>query len=250
MTTKETKVKTKKSVNLEAMVFGTDGKKSGSITLREDVFGLHWNADLVHQVVVAMQANARQPIAHTKDRSEVRGGGKKPWAQKGTGRARHGSSRSPIWRHGGVTHGPRNDKDYSQKINRKMKVKALYTVLSKKFQDGEVLFVSNISLKEPKTKDARAMLTQLGSIAGYEKLANRRNNALYMILPKADTNVKKSFSNLGNVLVGTVSTLNPVDVLSYKYLLLAAPEETIKVIEAKSAKSAQSTQGEDKATNA
>lgn len=226
--------KTKSPISLDATVYTTDGKKQGNMTLSEQVFGLHWNADLVHQVVVAMQANARQPIAHTKGRSEVRGGGRKPWAQKGTGRARHGSSRSPIWRHGGVTHGPNKERDFSQKINRKMRVKALYTILSKKWKDGEVLFISDVSLKEPKTKDARAMLTSLGSIAGYEKLATRRNNALYMILPKADANVKKSFQNMGNVLVGTVNTLNPVDVLSYKYLVLAAPEEVVKIIEAKS----------------
>lgn len=236
MTTTKTKEKKVKSpINLEATVYAADGKKSGSLSLPEKVFGLNWNADLVHQVVTAMQANARQPIAHTKDRSEVRGGGKKPWNQKGTGRARHGSSRSPIWRHGGVTHGPRNDKDYSQKINRKMKVKALYTVLSKKFADGQMLFISEIALKEPKTKDARAMLTQLGTISGYESLATRRNNALYLILPKADANVKKSFQNMGNVMVGTVNTLNPVDVLTYKYVLFATPEEVVKIIEAKSA---------------
>jgi large subunit ribosomal protein L4 len=237
-TTKKTATKEKKvkaPLNLEATVFAADGKKAGSLSLPEQVFGLNWNADLVHQVVTAMQANARQPIAHTKDRSEVRGGGRKPWKQKGTGRARHGSSRSPIWRHGGVTHGPRNDKDYSQKINRKMRVKALYTVLSKKFADGQVLFISDVSLKEPKTKDARAMLTKFGTISGYESLATRRNNALYLILPKADANVKKSFANMGNVMVGTVNTLNPVDVLTYKYLLLATPEDAVKIIEAKSA---------------
>lgn len=234
-TTTTKAVKEKKPLNLEATVYSQEGKKSGSVTLPETVFGEKWNADLVHQVVVAMQANARQPIAHTKDRSEVRGGGRKPWAQKGTGRARHGSSRSPIWRHGGVTHGPRNDRDFSQKINRKMKVKALYAVLSKKFKDGEILFLSGVSMKEPKTKDARSMLTQLGTIGGYEKLGNRRNNAMYMILPAADTNVKKSFQNMGNVLVGTVSSLNPVDVLSYKYLVLLSPEETVKTLEAKSA---------------
>lgn len=235
MTTKDKTMVAKKPINLEATIYTAEGKKEGSMTLDEQVFGLRWNADLVHQVVVAMQANARQPIAHTKGRSEVKGGGRKPWAQKGTGRARHGSSRSPIWRHGGVTHGPNKERDFSQKINRKMRIKALYTVLSKKFQDGEVLFISNLSLKEPKTKDARGMLTTLGSISGYEKLATRRNNALYMILPKADVNVKKSFQNMGNVLVGTVNTLNPVDVLSYKYLLLAAPEDVVKVITAKSA---------------
>lgn len=231
MTTKEKKIKG--AVNLDATVYTADAKKSGDIKLPEAVFGLNWNSDLVHQVVTAMQANARQPIAHTKDRSEVRGGGKKPWAQKGTGRARHGSSRSPIWRKGGITHGPRNEKDYSQKINKKTRVKALYIVLSKKFADGQTLFLSDLTIKEPKTKIARDMLSKWGGIEGFTPLATRRKNALYVILPKADASVKKSFQNMGNVLVGTVSTMNPVDLLSYRYVLFANPEESMKVIEAK-----------------
>lgn len=223
----------KKAINLEANVYTMDAKKSGTITLPETVFAEKWNADLVHQVVIAMQANARQPVAHTKDRSEVRGGGKKPWAQKGTGRARHGSSRSPIWRKGGVTHGPRNDKDYSQKINKKMRVKALYVVLSKKFADGQMLFMKDVTMNEPKTKDARAMLTSWGAIEGFTPLATRRKNALYVVLSKPDASVKKSFQNMGNVLVGTVAALNPVDLLSYRYVLIASPDEVMKVIASK-----------------
>lgn len=232
-TTKKASTPAKKPVNLEANVYTMDAKKSGTITLPETVFAEKWNADLVHQVVVAMQANARQPIAHTKDRSEVRGGGKKPWAQKGTGRARHGSSRSPIWRKGGVTHGPRNEKDYSQKINKKMRVKALFTVLSKKFADGQMLFMKDLSMKEPKTKDARAMLTSWGEIEGFLPLATRRKNALYVVLASSDASVKKSFQNMGNVLVGTVGTVNPVDLLSYRYVLFANPEVSIKAMESK-----------------
>src|SRR3989337_2381353 len=113
-----------------------------------------------------MRSTGPMSTAQVKDRSGVSGGGKKRWAQKGTGRARHGSSRSPIWRHGGITFGPRNDRDYSQKINRKMRVKALYTVLSKKFADGNVLFLSDCAIAEPKTKIARGILSQLGKIAG------------------------------------------------------------------------------------
>jgi large subunit ribosomal protein L4 len=232
-TQKTSQTKTKKSVNLEANVYTADGTQKGTVKLPENVFALNWNADLVHQVVTAMQANARQPIAHTKDRSEVRGGGKKPWRQKGTGRARHGSSRSPIWRHGGVTFGPRNDKDYSQKINRKMRVKALYTVLSKKFIDGNVLFVSGMSFAGPKTKEARGVLSKLGTIAGYESVATRRKNGVYLILPKADANVKKSFQNMGNVLVGTVQTMNPVDLITYKNVLMVDPSACLPVIEAR-----------------
>ncbi len=234
--TKETTVKkvvAKKVINLEANVYSSDAKKSGTVALPEKVFAQKWNADLVHQVVIAMQANARQPIAHTKDRSEVRGGGRKPWKQKGTGRARHGSSRSPIWRHGGVTHGPRNDKDYSQKINKKMRVAALFVVLSKKYADGQLLFMNNLALKEPKTKLAREMLTSWGNIEGFAPLATRRKNALYVITPKADSAVKKSFQNMGNVLIGTMGAINPVDLLSYRYVLFTNPEETMKLMEAK-----------------
>lgn len=225
----------KTQISLDAPVYSTDGKKAGTVSLSEKVFGAKWNADLVHQVVIGMQANARSPWAHTKDRGEVAGGGKKPWKQKGTGRARHGSTRSPIWRHGGVTFGPRNEKDYSVKINRKMRANALFSVLSKKYAAGEVLFVKELSMKEPKTKDARDVMNKLGTISGFEGVATRRKNALYVVLPKADVSTKKSFQNMSNVLMGTVSTLNPVDVLSYKYLVLVAPEEAIASLDAKKA---------------
>src|SRR3954467_5139183 len=109
---------------MESTVYNQKGKEVGKIQLAEQIFGLKWNADLVHQVVTSMESSARTNVAHTKNRGEVSGGGKKPWQQKGTGRARHGSIRSPIWVGGGVTHGPRKDKDYDRKINKKMKAKA------------------------------------------------------------------------------------------------------------------------------
>src|SRR5207244_4311391 len=113
--------------------------------------GLSWNADLVHQVVTSMQANARTSVAHTKDRGEVRGGGKKPWQQKGTGRARHGSSRSPIWKGGGVAHGPRNEKVYTKRITQQMRQKALLVTLSRKMRDGEIIFVDALEMQAPKS---------------------------------------------------------------------------------------------------
>ncbi len=225
--------KSKASVSLEQPIYTTEGKKSGNITLPEQVFGESWNADLVHQVVTGMQANARTPIAHVKFRGEISGGGKKPWRQKGTGRARHGSTRSPIWRKGGKAHGPRNEKDYSQKINKKARMKALAVVLSKKLRDGEVLFVDTLTFKEPKAKDARATLSSLGKISGYEALATRRKNAAYLMLGVENKNAVKSFQNFSNMLVRGAKDANPVELLGYKYVVIAHPEEAVKTIASK-----------------
>jgi ribosomal protein L4 len=117
-----------------------------------------------------------------------------------------------------------------------MRVNALFSVLSKKYAAGQVLFVNELALAAPKTAEAREIMNKLGTIAGFEEVGTRRKNALYVVLPKMDVAAKKSFQNMGNVLMGTVSTLNPVDVLSYKYLVLVAPEESVKALEAKLAK--------------
>lgn len=213
---------------MEAQIYNTTGKAAGKVKLPEAVFSSPWNADLVHQVVTGMMSNAREPIAHTKTRGEVRGGGKKPWQQKGLGRARHGSSRSPIWVGGGVAHGPRNDKNYSKKINKKMKAKALYTILSKKLKDNEIIFVDTFSFSEPKAKEAQSVLKTLGGIKGFEKLGNKRKNAAFIAVPAKDRMVEKSFGNFGNIEVGEIRNLNPLHVLNYKYLVIANPEESIK----------------------
>src|SRR3989338_1467401 len=142
----------------EATIYNQKGEKSGTYLLPAEIFGLPWNADLVHQIMHSQQLNARANTAHTKDRGDVRGGGKKPWQQKGTGRARHGSRRSPIWVGGGVAHGPTVEKNYGRKINKKMREKALFTVLSQKVRDNEILFLSGLKLESPKTKLAREVL--------------------------------------------------------------------------------------------
>ena len=153
---------------LEATVYNQEGKNVDTVKLPENIFALPWKADLVHQVVVSLMSNKRTNLAHTKTRGEVRGGGKKPWQQKGLGRARHGSTRSPIWVHGGVAHGPRKDKNYDRKVNKKMKAKALFTILSKKFRDNEVFFLDNLKTSAPKAKEGLAVLKNLSKIKGGE----------------------------------------------------------------------------------
>ncbi len=230
--TKKTK-EAKAPTSFEATVFNVKGKETGKVELSQEIFGLSWNADLVHQVVTSMLASARPSIAHTKNRGEVSGGGKKPWQQKGTGRARHGSIRSPLWVGGGVTHGPRNDKDYSRKVNKKMRAKALYTILSKKFKDGQVLFVDDISIKTPKTKDAKEILSTLSKVEGFKDLLSKRKNSAYIALSAKDKNTEKSFGNFGNLTVDEVRNINPVDLMKYKYVVFTNPEKGLPQIAGK-----------------
>jgi large subunit ribosomal protein L4 len=219
-----------KTEGLEAPIYNAKGASAGSISLPADIFGLPWNADLVHQVVVSMQANARRPVAHTKDRSEVRGGGRKPWKQKGTGRARHGSSRSPIWVGGGVTHGPRNDKSYEKKINRSMRRKALLVALSRKYRDGEVAFVSDLGLTTPKASQAKNILTALSKVKGLERLMYKKVNGALIATLGREPAVMKSFGNFRNIVVEDALNLNPVSLLASKYLIIVNPEKTIEAM--------------------
>jgi large subunit ribosomal protein L4 len=213
---------------MDAKIYDVKGKEAGTITLPEAVFGQAWNANLVHEVVVSMQSNARSGTAHTKFRGEVAGGGKKPWKQKGTGRARHGSSRSPIWVGGGVAHGPRTEKDYSKKINKNVRSKALAVVLSKKNADGQIVFVDTLGLTKPAAKEARAMIDALGSVA--KDLPIKRKNAALIILSGRDENAEKSFRNFGNVEVVQVKDVNPVEVLTYKYVIVADAKASVEAL--------------------
>lgn len=218
---------------LEAKIYGANGKSAGSIQLPAELFGVKWNADLVHQVVLGMEANARAVVAHTKFRGEVRGGGIKPWKQKGTGRARHGSRRSPIWVGGGTTHGPRAERDYSVKINRKMRVAALASLLSRKFKDGEVVFVDSFAFSAPKTKEAKAALTAIATGAGVADLSTKRQNAAIIALASKNATTEKSFRNIGSVTLGEIRNLNPVDLVKKKYLVIESPAESIAVLSAR-----------------
>ena len=214
---------------MESTVYNQKGAEIGKVSLPDHVFGVKWNSNLVHQVVTALMMDSRSAIAHTKDRGEVRGGGKKPWKQKGTGRARHGSSRSPIWVGGGVAHGPRNEKNFSRKINKKMKTKALFAILSRKLRDNEVLFVDKFDLKEAKTREAREVLKSLSTISGFNILGKKANSA-YFALGEKNLATEKGFRNFNNLELSEARSLNPVDIMNYKYIVITHPEASVKML--------------------
>ena len=228
-----TKVSKKAAPLSDMVVYNQSGKNTSTIVLPHAVFGLKWNADLVHQVAVSMLANKRASNAHAKDRSEVRGGGKKPWKQKGTGQARHGSSRSPIWVGGGVTFGPRNDKDYSKKINKKMRVKALFTVLSRRAHDGQILALDTLSLSAIKTKDAATILKSLSAISGFERLTSKKKTTALVVVAEKNDIIEKSFANLPGITIKAAKDLNVLDGINFNHVVLVNPEMVATALSAK-----------------
>lgn len=219
---------------LAADIWNAQGKKQGTLALPENIFGLEWNASLMHQVVTSMQDNARTNVAHARGRGDVRGGGRKPWKQKGTGRARHSSIRSPIWRGGGVTHGPNKNEVFSRTIPKKMRAKALFIALSQKLRDGEIVFVNSFELEKPSTSMAKKALVALEK-SGFEKL-NKNNNAALVAFADAKESSVKSFRNLSNVSYSAVRDLNPLAVLKSKYLILENPEAAVAILATRAAK--------------
>lgn len=179
------------------------------VDLPDAIFARKWNPDLVHQVVLSLRANARNPWAHAKGRGEVRGGGIKPWKQKGTGRARHGSIRSPIWKGGGVSHGPVKDRSYEVKINKKMLRGAVSSVLSKRLADGELKIVDALPVEISKTKD---LIKSLSSILPVR-------HAL-LIAKAGNKNIYRASRNIPHVKSASPHSLNVLDLLKYKQVLI------------------------------
>ncbi|MBI4139252.1 50S ribosomal protein L4 [Candidatus Uhrbacteria bacterium] len=191
-----------------ANIYNQEGQMTGKMELNPSYFGVTVKPALVHEMVVAQQANARKNTGHAKTRGEVRGGGKKPWKQKGTGRARQGSIRSPQWVGGGVAHGPRKERNYSVKVNRKAKRSALYMALSDKVSDEKFLVLEPPVFSEPKTKLAAAMMKRLP--VGRKTL---------FVIPASNPSLLRMVRNLPSVKLVTVNTLNLVDVVSFPTLL-------------------------------
>jgi large subunit ribosomal protein L4 len=193
-----------------AEVYNSVNEKIDRLELPSRIFGRRWNPDLVHQALQVQLANEREPLAHTKGRGEVRGGGRKPWKQKHTGRARHGSVRSPIWKGGGVTHGPTKEKKYSLKINQKMRQAAIFSVLSKKLKDDEIRIIDALSLDKPKTKLVLGIL---------KNFFDSRKSVL-VIPEEGNKSVYRATANLPRVKSIDPRSLNVYDLLRHKYIFL------------------------------
>jgi len=199
-------------------VYNLNGEVVREEDLASEIFEVEIKPVVVQQVVEAQMANSRQVLAHTKGRSEVRGGGKKPWKQKGTGRARHGSTRSPLWVGGGVTFGPTKERNFTKSLNKKVKKKALAMVLSDKVKHESLILLEELSISEPKTKLLLEILQKLPV----------KNKKTLIVLDKLNENIVKGSKNLPKIATEPAQSLNVVDLLKYDYLLM--PVKAIKKI--------------------
>ena len=198
-------------------VYKMDGSVAGKIKLSEEVFGVEYNEALIHQAVVTRLANERQGTKSTLTRTEVRGGGKKPWRQKGTGNARQGSIRAPQWIKGGVVFAPKS-RDYSKDMNKKAKIGALLSALSKKVADGELLVVESLSVKEGKTKEMVAFQKALGL-----------DKSAVIVMDNDDINVIRATHNIQKLSTLPVAQISTYEVVANSKVVLT--KEAVKKLE-------------------
>ena len=210
-------------------VYNHEGKVVGEYELNPKFFGVEAKAALVHQAVVTQMSNMRPVIADTKDRSEVSGGGKKPWRQKGTGRARVGSSRSPLWRGGGIVFGPTNDRNFKMSLNKKMGRKAMFMALTDKAASGHLALLDKLEMPEFKTKSFLSLVLNLATAA--LSGAEQAKRSLLIINTANDEKAKYSARNLQNVTLLNIDNINILDLIKHENLILTL--DAVKTLEAR-----------------
>jgi large subunit ribosomal protein L4 len=210
---------------MEILVYDTTEAKITHQSFGTDLDANPVNHGLLYRVINALRENKRGPVAHAKDRRERRGGGTKPWRQKGTGRARHGSIRSPLWKGGGVTFGPDKEKKVKKQVNKKERKKATASALSAKLSDDEVIGLSGIQLDNPSTARVAEILETVAEHDDWTGVGQRRNNRALVVLAEDDKNVRLSFRNFSNIAVTSADSLNALALLTYKYTILVEPKE-------------------------
>ena len=217
-------------MSIKLNVYNQAAAKAGTVELSEKVFGLKLNESLVHQAMVTQMSNERQVLAHTKGRSEVRGGGRKPWRQKGTGRARVGSSRSPLWIGGGVTFGPTKDRNFKKKINRKMKQQAICMVLADRAANNSLVVPDKFDISEYKTKTVNAIFKNID-----EKVLSKQNDkkskrSILVVNDDKGEPFKYSVRNLAGIKNINLENVNIIDLLNHQNLVVT--ENVVKKLEA------------------
>lgn len=209
---------------MEVNLYNQKAENIGKVELPDSVFSVPANNDLLHQIVSSQMANKRQVLAHAKGRGEVKGGGKKPWRQKGTGKARHGSIRSPIWKGGGVTFGPTKEVNFKKKIGKKMARKALNIALSEKIRSGSITMVDGIQLNASKTKEVAGILKLFQENLG-------QTGSILIVTPSLNRDLYRAAKNIQRIGIIEAKNLNLLEVLSYKNLMIL--RDAIKVIDKK-----------------
>jgi large subunit ribosomal protein L4 len=208
---------------MKIQVYNQNAESVGEVEVSDKIFGVKPSLHLLAEAVRAQANNARKGLANTKTRGEVSGGGKKPWRQKGTGRARAGSTRSPLWRHGGVTFGPRSDRNWSIKINKKAKTKALFMSLSDKAKDGKFIIVEGLNMEAPKTKEFIKFMT-----AFHTKIDGLGKKQM-IVMPKKDESLVRASRNLPEITTTLAASLNVTDILKADSMLVM--KDSLAVIE-------------------
>ncbi|PIP28931.1 50S ribosomal protein L4 [Candidatus Kuenenbacteria bacterium CG10_big_fil_rev_8_21_14_0_10_39_14] len=242
---------------MKYQIYQASGEKDKQVDLNPAIFNVEANQGLIHQAVVAQMSAKRKVLADTKDKGEVRGGGRKPWRQKGTGRARHGSSRSPIWIGGGVTFGPTKDRNFKKKINKKMKRKALFMCLTDRAKSKDMVIVDKLDFKENKTKEFVAVVKNLKDVLKLKKLSKRKvaedekkkeeknagedkkqkkfdlkkyQTSILVVTGQDTARISRLAGNIPGIKVLGANSLNVVDILAHKNILIT--EDSLKVITA------------------
>ena len=208
---------------MKVSVYNQKGEVVGDVELNSKIFDVKPNLHLLAEAVRVQQNNARSGTSHTKTRGEVSGGGKKPWKQKGTGRARAGSTRSPIWRHGGVTFGPRSNQNWELKMNKKAKTKALFMSLSDKVKHNQFMVIDQMELPGAKTKEFIAIL------GAFKKNAKDFGNKQLLVMPKKDDKLMKASRNVQSVTSTLASSLNILDIMKADTMVIM--KDSLPVIE-------------------
>jgi large subunit ribosomal protein L4 len=199
-------------------VYNIKGEETKTVELDKEIFEVKISPDLIHQAILIQKNNRRQGTVQTKDRGAVRGGGRKPWKQKGTGRARVGSIRSPLWIGGGVTFGPEKKRNYKGTLPKKMRQKALFMVLSAKAKDKSIILLDNLSLEKIKTKELSDIINNLPV----------ENKSCLIILPDKEDKLVLSARNIPMLKVIEARNLNSLDMVNFRYLII--PQASLKVI--------------------